>query len=409
MAVKPLSPKQARSYHEATARVNLWHGAVRSGKTVASHLKWIERCLHGPAGDLLMVGKTERTLRRNVLMPLQEILGPQRMRITTGSGEAEILGRRVYLVGANDERAEQKIRGLTLAGANGDEVSLWPESFFAMLLSRLSVPGAQLFGTTNPDAPLHWLKASYIDRAAELDLRSWHFKLEDNPYLDPQYVASLKREYTGLWYRRFIDGAWVQAEGAIWDAFNPDRHVLRELPGGVTFDRYAIGIDYGTSNPFVALYAGRSSDAWYVLDRWRHDSRKAGRQLSDAQYLDRLGEWIGQREVGRWWVDPSATSFIVAARQRGYPVGAAENSVEDGLREVATLLAQDRLYFVEADARVKAEPTVAEVLGYVWDPKKQAKGEDAPLKQQDHGPDALRYLIASERRGHRLVEYGWVA
>src|SRR5690606_4293976 len=138
-------------------------------------------------------------------------------------------------------------RGMTLAGAYGDEVTLWPESFFTMLLSRLSVPGAQFFGTTNPDSPGHWLKKRYLDRADELSLRRFRFTLADNPALDPAYVEALKREYTGLWYRRYILGEWVAAEGAIYDMFDPDRHVARELPEIL---HWWVGVDYGTTNPF---------------------------------------------------------------------------------------------------------------------------------------------------------------
>src|SRR5690606_17299071 len=139
--------------------------------------------------------------------------------------------------------AVTKIQGLTLVGAMGDELSLTPESFFTMILSRLSVRGAKLFGTTNPDAPAHWLKRKFLARAGELDLATWHFTLEDNPALDPAYVAALKREYTGLWYKRYIQGLWVQAEGAIYDMFDPDRHVVSTLP---TLVQHWVGVDYGT-------------------------------------------------------------------------------------------------------------------------------------------------------------------
>lgn len=389
--IEPLSPKQRESYHAATARINLWHGAVRSGKTVACDMRWIERCRRGPPGDRVMVGKTERTLRRNVLTPLERVLGPKRIRVTAGAGEATILGRRVYLVGANDERAEQKIRGGTFADAYGDEITLWPRSFFQMLLSRLSVPGAALFGTTNPDAPLHWLKRDFIDRAAELDLRAFHFRLEDNPYLDPQYVASLKREYTGLWYTRFIDGAWVMAEGAIWDAFSRGLHCVQAVPEEVTLTNLRVAVDYGTANPFVALLLADGSDGrLWVLEEYRWDSAARGRQLTDSQYSVALRDRWGasESELQAFAVDPSAASFRAQlAGDWNVQVIEADNAVEDGLREVGGLFAKDGIRIVEPECEVLC----AEIESYVWDPKAQARGEDAPLKRNDHGPDALRY------------------
>src|SRR5690606_23498028 len=243
------SAKAKASIRDSDARLNLWHGSVRSGKTIRSIIRWLTFIREAPPGALLMVGKTERTLRRNILDELERIVGARNYRYVGGSGEAFILGRRVLLVGANDERAEGKIRGMTLAGAYGDELTLWPEGFFRMLLSRLSLRGARFFGTTNPDGPYHWLKTDFLDREGELDLRAWHFTLEDNIALDPAYVASLKAEYGEgtLWYRRFIDGLWVAAEGAVYDFFNESEHVLPAPPPEQP-ERLVLSVDYGTSN-----------------------------------------------------------------------------------------------------------------------------------------------------------------
>ena len=181
--------KQLDSILDSTARINIWQGSVSSGKTISSLLRWIEFCQNGAKGNLLMIGKTERTLKRNVIDVLSDILDGSGSFITrTGSGEIQIGNRTIYIVGANDERAEAKIRGLTLAGAYGDEVTLWSESFFNMLLSRLRVPNAQLFLTTNPDSPNHWLKKKFLDRETELDIQNFAFQLGDNHTLDPKYV-----------------------------------------------------------------------------------------------------------------------------------------------------------------------------------------------------------------------------
>ena len=107
--------KQAKSVIDSTARINIWHGPVRSGKTVGANWRWMYGI--GQAvklkipGDFLMFGKTERTLKRNILDPLAEFMGPDRFRYNKGEGECFIWGRRVHIVGANDERSEGKIRG----------------------------------------------------------------------------------------------------------------------------------------------------------------------------------------------------------------------------------------------------------------------------------------------------------
>src|SRR5690606_9525321 len=249
------SRKQLDVIANSTARMNILDGSVRSGKTIASLVAWIMFVSEASPGELLMAGKTERTLKRNILDVLEQMVGSRYFKYNLGAGEATLFGRRIYLVGANDLRSEGKIRGLTLAGAYGDEIALWPDSFFTMLLSRLSVPGARFIGTTNPDSPYHWLKTSYLDRAGELGLRRWHFSLEDNPNLDPAYVEALKKEYVGLWYKRFILGLWVQAEGAVYDMWDDEIYAVDEVPS--QFTRYYVGVDYGTSNPTVFLLVGQ--------------------------------------------------------------------------------------------------------------------------------------------------------
>lgn len=379
--------KALRSLDDSTARTNLWHGAVRSSKTITSIVRWLEYVRTAPPGDLLMAGKTERTLKRNILDPIQQMVGSKRFKYNRGTGEATLFGRQVYISGANDERSEGKIRGMTLAGAYGDELTLWPESFFKMLLSRLSVPGAKLFGTTNPDGPFHWLQTGYLDKDG-LDLRSWHFELADNPNLDPAYVEALKREYTGLWYKRFILGLWVAAEGAIYDMWDENVHVVDVIPD--RFDRLLIGCDYATGNPTVFLLVGQAGKNLYVIDEYYWDSSKTGRQKTDAEYSADFKRFLGDRHPQAICVDPSAASFIVQMKRDGIPgIRHADNTVLDGIRNVASFLSGDRLFVY----RSKCPNLLREFASYVWDPKAQQRGEDKPLKQHDHALDALRYVV----------------
>jgi PBSX family phage terminase large subunit len=421
--VAPLVGKQRASVELATARINLWEGSVRSSKTVSSLIRWLQYTRTGPPGNLAMIGKTERTLKRNVIDPLIDMLGKKRCKPNWGDGELMLLGRRIYLAGANDERANEKIRGLTLAGAYVDEVSLLPESFWAMLLTRLSVEGAQLFGTTNPDNPNHWLLRDFLSRPAvwlrhdgtieratgdALDLARFSFRLADNPSLPASYVAALAREFTGLWRLRFVEGLWVVAEGAIYDCLDstPDAdQVVTTLPVGLT--DWTLAIDYGTTNPFVALLVGvaephAGQPALYVAREWRWDSKRQRRQLTDAEYSAELRKVLTRwtLELGqdvtpdRIYVDPSAASFTAQLWRDGWSgVHHADNAVVDGIRATASLLAGGWL-------KIHASCTglIEEMTGYVWDTKAAAIGEEKPVKVADHGPDALRYNVASTRR-----------
>ncbi|MFD5231008.1 PBSX family phage terminase large subunit [Streptomyces qaidamensis] len=392
----PLSRKQLRSIGQATARINLWHGSVRSGKTIASLLAFvIAVATAGPSGLIIVVGRSLQTIERNVLEPLQDraLFGPLARHIvhTRGATTATILGRTVHLIGAADARAEGRLRGLTAQLAYVDEATLLPEAFWTQLLARLSVPGARLYATTNPDSPRHWLKVGYLDRIAELDMRAWHFRLADNPSLSAEYVASLAAEYTGLWRRRMIDGAWVVAEGAIYSEWDEDRHAVDELP---PMRRHWLGVDYGTTNPFSAVLLGLGvDDRLYAVAEWRFDSRAAHRSMTDAQYSAAVRAWLADMDVAPEWtfIDPSAKSFSTQLWQDGHPgVARADNTVADGIRSVAALLAAGRLYVHRS-----CDGLLGELPGYSWDPKATERGEDAPLKINDHSCDALRYAIHS--------------
>lgn len=402
MILTSLTPKQKGSWRAlADNRMVICDGSVRSGKSVGADVAWIDFCRHAPPGNLLMAGKTERTLKRNIVDPLIEILGSKRCRYVGGSGELWMPGprgpRRVYLVGANDERAEEKIRGLTLIGAYVDELSTVPESFFTMLLSRLSLDGARLLATTNPDSPMHWLNVKYLQRADELSLARFQFRLPDNPHLPTSFVENLRREITGLWARRMIDGEWCVAEGAVYEMWDPARHVLAPDRLPPVSRLLAVGIDYGTTAPTAGLLIGISAEPrarLVVVDEWAPPS------LTDAGLSVDYRKWIGARQPERVIIDPSAASFHKQLWSDSVPgVVLAENAVIDGIRTVASLLAVDRLVVSSACTRL-----LTELPSYAWDPKQTAKGQDAPVKQNDHWCDALRYgVVTTQSRWRNLV------
>lgn len=388
------SEKGLRSIAESTARLNIWHGAVRSGKTICSIVRWLDFVKNGPPGDLLMVGKTERTLYRNILGPIRQIVGKKRFKYNRGMGELTLCGRLIYIAGANDERSADKIRGLTLAGAYGDELTLWPESMFAELLNRLSVGGAKLFGTTNPDGPFHWLKVKYLDKPG-LNLRAWHFGLEDNLNLDPEYVANLKQEHVGVFHDRMIKGLWVLAEGVIYDNFDLKKHGFDDGDAPATFDRYEIAIDYGTQNAFVALLIGIKGEQAWVLREYYYSGREELKQKTDAEYSADLREWLDGIRPRKVIIDPSAASMIAQLKRDGFAgITEAANDVVPGIRTTAGRLESGKLRI----HRTNCPNLVREFGVYAWDPKAAKKGEDKPLKKHDHAMDALRY--------HQFTQYG---
>ncbi len=417
---RPLTRKAFASVELAIKRWNIWEGSVRSGKTVASIVAWLKFVRSGPPGDLLMVGKTERTLFRNVIRPIMMMLGT-RAKFVAGRGELIIAGRVIYLVGANDERAEEKIRGLTLAGAYVDEAALVPESMWRMLGTRLSVAGARVYATTNPDNPRHWLKGE-LDRAdlwiapdgtltspitpigqERLDMARFSFTLSDNPHLPVDYLRSLEAGYTGLWRRRYILGEWVIAEGSIYDMWDPDVHVVD--PGDVPVpERYiSLGIDYGTRHPFAAELLAEAQGRLWLIDEWRWASAQSRTQLAPVEYSRRLRGWLApdgepHRMPEATYVDPAAADFRRQLYVDGMPgVTLGVNEVAPGIRTIASLLSARKLGRPLLQVSRACAGLIETIPGYSWDEKASALGQDKPIKEADDELDAARYGVHSSR------------
>jgi len=254
-----LNPKQLDFMLFEDRRINLLTGSVRSGKTYVSLLKWAIFVGTMPENaEFLMTGKTLTSLKRNCLGLLQDLVGQSNFSYSISQKSGKLFGRTIWLEGANDDRAESKIRGMTLAGAYVDELTQIPEDFYKMLLSRLSFKNAKLYATTNPDAPNHWVKVQIIENE-EIDKKVWSFTLDDNEILkkeNEEYFEQLKKEYQsmgGVFYQRFILGLWVLAEGLIYRQFADNSEMfmkdeaVNEYGEKINFLIISIGIDYGAT------------------------------------------------------------------------------------------------------------------------------------------------------------------
>lgn len=391
------------------ARFNIWGGPVRSGKTVHSMIRWLTFCLTAPKGDLWMIGKTSGSLERNILAPLKDFTdGAFDYSLT--QNKAWLGDREIYTMGASNKDAEARIRGSTAAGIYGDELTLWPSNVFKQCGMRMSVRGARLFGTTNPDGPFHFLKTDYIDKRRTkqnpngLDLNYFTWRIEENTTLDPAYIHALYQEYTGLWFKRFILGQWVAAEGAIYDFFDEAVHVVQSTPPA---DEYIGAVDYGTSNPTVAGKFGvsratglldgagkRLTPRCWLEESYYHSGRDTGRQKTDGEYADDLLAFYGSPTAIRYLiVDPAAASFKAELRKRGFTVKDANNDVLNGIRRQAQMLNNGE-YRIKDDPSNK--PIIQEYGAYLWDEKASARGKDKPIKENDHGKDMERYFLLTE-------------
>lgn len=307
-----LGLNQAISIAESNYRVNVWEGAIRSGKTFSSQLRWL-MYIAGEApsgGQLLMVGRTRDSLYRNVIAPMQdpEVFGDlaDQVRYTSGAPYATILGKRVHVLGAHDSKAEKAIRGMTLAGAYGDEATILSEHFFTQLLGRMSVDGAKAFFTTNPDSPSHWLKEIYLDRINDpinplQDWGSWHFGLDDNPKMKALMVLTWGQPLN-VWSKEV--GATVISDGV------PDFYqggMLPALPEAAVEILSSCGQIINHNNTITGGYEKR--DVKRALDELKM------RGLINEIDRDSVVEWAAAN--GWLWGNPKILGEYVEKYQSG--------------------------------------------------------------------------------------------
>lgn len=337
----------------------------------------------GPKGDGMIIGVSRESIQRNVLPTLYKILGfpiP-----TSKTMQTQLYGRTIYFVGAHDESSVRKIQGSTLAFAYVDEATCIPLPFWRMLLSRLSITGSQLFATCNPEGPAHWLKKDFIDRP-ELDLIYWNFTLDDNPSLDESYKTNLKKEYSGMWYARYILGEWAVSHGLIYDSFTNDNIYVNDTANP---NYYIMGIDYGTTNPTAAVIIAVTPQQWpqlRVQQEYYYDSAVKGRSKTDQELVQDLKEFIGWKNIRTIYIDPAAASLKIALRQADMPVIDAKNDVLVGIKITSKFIANLNLVIHRSCSTL-----LEQIQTYAWDPKAADRGDDQPVKKNDHIVDALRY------------------
>lgn len=367
-------------------------GAIRSGKTVSMALSYVMWAMETFREENFgMCGKTIGSFRRNVLNPLKRMLRTRGYRYVDHRADNYVEIRRgttanyFFIFGGKDERSQDLVQGITLAGVLFDEVALMPESFVNQATARCSVEGAKFWFNCNPDSPEHWFKKNWIDQLGETSgkrLLYLHFTMDDNLSLSEETKERYRGMYVGVFYRRFILGEWCVAEGLVYTEFTAenikDSHV--ENPA-----RWFISIDYGTYNAFSAGLWSWDGRAAQREKEFYYSGRAEREQLTDDEYYTKVEQLAAGREISCIVIDPSAASFITLIRKkRRFKVKKANNDVLDGIRFTAACL-KAGLINIHADCT----DCRREFGLYRWNEKATT---DAVIKENDHAMDDVRYF-----------------
>lgn len=405
-----LTDRQREYWRCSDHRWNLKVGATRSGKTFVDYFMIPKRILErrDEPGLIVILGNTRETIRRNIIIPMQEIYGSKRIGNIRSDNSCFMFGERVFCLGADNANHVDRIRGSSIKYCYGDEVATWHPEVFEMLKSRLDRPCSCFDGALNPQSPNHWLK-EFLD--SDADIYAQHYTIFDNPFLPPEFVDNLCKEYEGtVYYQRYILGEWALAEGLIYPMY---QEAIAEAPPWKEDElrRYSLSLDYGTMNAFAALLWELHGKTWYAVRGYYYSGRETGIQKTDEEYAQALDkmladvfEWQEEhpvydvREKLETIIDPSAASFIALLNRRGkYKVRKADNDVLDGIRETATAM---RAGSIKVSGKIKEWQD--EAGGYVWD---ESEGIERPVKVNDHYMDATRYFVKTKRLAVPMRDY----
>ncbi len=315
-------------------------------------------------GLIVLIGTTVSTLTRNIIDPMREIWGEFFVGKPSGNDTVMLFGKKCWLIGGGRGDQAAKLQGSGIEYAYGDEITTWSENVFEMLKSRLDKDHSVFDGTCNPAGPEHWFKR-FLDSDADIFHQS--YVIDDNPFLSPSFVHSLKKEYEGtVYYDRYILGRWTAAEGIIYRRFADDTSsflISRDEASSLPLSKITVGVDFGgnkSATAFVASGTVGNYESIAVLKSELHSS------LIDS---DRLGELFcdflrsverDYGKVGSVYCDNAEPILIrslkKAVRNDGIDSSirlAKKSPVNDRIRLVCRLMAQRRFFVCTDSESVK--------------------------------------------------------
>lgn len=367
-------------------------GSVRSGKTVSMSISFVFWAMATFTDcNFALCGKTVRSCRRNVIKPLinmlkhrYDIKDKRSENLLTISKDGK--SNTFYIFGGKDESSQDLIQGVTLAGVLLDEVALMPRSFVEQALARCSVEGARFWFNCNPDNPNHWFYREWVLKAPEKHALRLKFLMDDNLSLSDKVKQRYYSLYQGTFYRRFILGEWVIAEGLVYQDYND--HIKDKLWDGNPDElvgTWYISMDYGTINPCSMGFWCVTDNEAIRVDEYYYNGRKEGYQRTDEEHYAELDKLAGDRYIERVIIDPSAASFKATIKRHGkFFVKSAKNDVINGIRTTSQMLTDGRIKI-----GVKCKASQEEFGMYRWDDKAEV---DKVVKENDHAMDDIRYF-----------------
>ncbi|MCH7759979.1 PBSX family phage terminase large subunit [candidate division TA06 bacterium] len=399
-------------FHNSTAKYRAIISGIGFGKSAAGVNEVLKMAFQYPKCTHLICAPTSKILRLSTMNQFwrwcpREIV----KKIHKTDKEITLINdAKIIYLSADVERHVDRIRGIEIGSFYADEAALFSHYFWKVLIGRLRDPNGPLKGwfTTTPKGKkwYHWYFIRHQHPDTRMDLKhpekfEWFGGTTmDNPHTPQEYKDDLLDNYTGKFKRQEIYGEVVIFEGAVYEKFSEETNVFKDIPEGLK--EYAVGIDWGFTNPMACLIAGLDGDGRIYILREYYQKRQSPEHL--ATWLTIKKE---EYPFTKGWADPSEPGNIHTLNQNGHSIQQADNSVMAGIQDVnnAFSLARDgkpRLYIHES-----CKNLLEEINEYRYEEVKEGKGEkEQPVKVKDHAVDALRYLVRSLKS--RQTRFGFL-
>ena len=389
MSLLPFSPKQMDLIHHAISHKTLCcaGGATRSGKSLSTIWSFGTYILDRLDRHHILVGYTLESLSRNIVQDLLKFfhaaghkaslnhMHGTKILIPLGANEY----CKIWLIGANDARARQRLQGATISGAFVDEATNIPEDLWHMMMSRLTFADAKVWATYNPNVPHHWFKEKVEDRIEQLDGIHYRFHFTDNPFLDARTIARYEAALTGPWHDWLVKGIWAGVHGRVYTKWNTEMHQLNS-------PRTTFGLDWGVATVMAAVRIEQEGMNGNVVDEYHYNAAETGIPLTDSEHAERFDDWARAPGASVYCDPATSPSFKRLLREMGYRVVNARNELDSGLRHTSELLARGRLRISHL-----CRGLLKEMNSYSWDEKSMIKDKDIPQDRNNHLCDAMRY------------------
>jgi len=384
--------------------LNVAEGGKRGGKNVLQTMAFCI-CLDNHPNKLhLIAGYSTATARLNILdCDGYGLTNYFEGRCNTGQYQnrdclyiKSLTGNKIVLISGGGKNGDEKlIKGNTYGMAYVTEANECAQAFLQEVFDRtLSSAERKIFHDLNPKAEGHWYYTDMLDFHTKRQEANpnygynyGHFTIADNMSISDEKLRREINTYDkgSIWYQRDILGKRKQAEGLVYDMFDPVLHIVPSTPRKYT--KYYVSCDYGTKNATTFLLWGYCGGVWYCIKEYYYSGRDEHRQKTDEEFADDLQVFIGDTPILSIIIDPSAASFIAALQKRQLPTRQANNAVIDGIRLTASCLQGGAIKICDC-----CKNLIKEFGLYVWDEKAP---EDKPVKANDHALDACRYFVFS--------------